>query len=140
MYSGNPAACQPRPVLARKLILELTASPKTEVTPGVPLSDEYVSEMVLPVTPSRPTDELFFEIGLWLCGLESCLSGRGRIARDTQKAGDPEANWVKEFRLSNTALLIIAELDHELRRALVSAVNAEPDGSAGVAGISPRDC
>ena len=140
MYSGHAATCHPRPILARKLILELTASPKTEVTPGVSLSDEYASEMVLPVTASRPPDELFFEIGLWLCGLESFLGGWGRISRDNQKAGDPEANWVKEFRLSSSALLIIAELDHELRKAMVSAAIAESDGSAVTAGITPRDC
>ncbi len=77
-------------------------------------------EIALPARPVMDAAETEFELGLWFSGLESFLCNWERISRDTQKLGDPNANWLKEFRLCNSALIIIAELNYELRRALVA--------------------
>jgi hypothetical protein len=81
---------------------------------------------------TRPSGDLIFEIGLWLGGLESFLANWDRITNDTQRPGDANANWIKEFRLTYNALLLAAEVNHELRRALFVR------GSE--AGISASDC
>lgn len=93
---------------------------------------ETVYELPLPPRPLREPDDLLFEIGLWLSGLEGFLDNWERISRETQKAGDPEAIWNKELRLTFSALLTCAELNYELRRALASGKEVE--------GVSVEDC
>ncbi|MBK9155644.1 MAG: hypothetical protein IPM25_15780 [Chloracidobacterium sp.] len=72
----------------------------------------------VPARIERDAAEPLFEIGLWLCGLESFLCNWDRISRDAARYGDPEAAWSREFRLTYTALLKCAELNHELRAGL----------------------
>lgn len=94
-------------------------------------------EMHLPARPVREPDEVLFDIGLWLSGLEAFLCNWDRIARETQKAGDPSANWAKEFRLSHSALITCSQLNYELRRALSSGKNFKTADSGAV---SAADC
>ncbi len=91
--------------------------------------------MVLPRPLGEPA-ELLFEIGLWLSGMESFLCNWERISNDTKKRGDPEASWVKEFRLTFTSLIICSELNYELRRAL----SADDRSTTDNAGLSVADC
>ncbi len=90
----------------------------------------------MPLRPLGEPEELRFEIGLWLSGLESFLCNWDRISRDTQKSGDPNANWHKEFRLTFSSLLICSEINYELRRSLNSAERTSADG----VGLSVKDC
>jgi hypothetical protein len=85
--------------------------------------------------PVREPNEVLFEIGLWLSGLEGFLCNWDRISRETQKAGDAEANWTKEFRLSFSALLICSQLNYELRKSLVAGTE---NGSVG--NVAVEDC
>ena len=100
-------------------------------------------ETVLPSRPAREPDELLFEAGLWLSGLENFLCDWDRIARETQKPGDPDANWLKEFRLTFSALLICSELNYELRKSLASGNQFKSDpniGAPGSGAITVADC
>lgn len=72
----------------------------------------------VPVRPVREAAEPLFEIGLWLCGLESFLCNWDRISRDANRYGDPDAAWSREFRLTYSTLLKCAELNYELRKGL----------------------
>jgi hypothetical protein len=121
--------------------LELTASTTVDTT--VPHLTDPQRETVLPNRPVREPDEILFETGLWLSGLENFLCDWDRIARETQKPGDPEANWLKEFRLTFSALLTCSELNYELRKSL-SAGNqfkAEPSSAVqSVSSLTVSDC
>lgn len=68
--------------------------------------------------------------------MESFLCNWDRISHDTQKIGDPGANWTKEFRLTFASLLICSELNYELRRALGSGSGS----TVNSAGIRVTDC
>lgn len=99
---------------------------------------DVLHESVFPPKPLRDPDELLFEIGLWLTGLEGFLHNWDRISRETQKPGDADASWIKEFRLTFSALLICSQLNYELRKSLASG---RPPGSSELAPlISVEDC
>ena len=112
--------------------MELNASLSTAVNPSVPHSNESVFEVALPERPVRPPEEVLFDIGLWLTGLEGFLCNWDRISRDSARAGDPDASWAKEFRLSYAALLICSNLNYELRKGLSSGTS--------VGGFTVEDC
>lgn len=127
--------------------LELTATSPPVVKSGVPHSSDTANETILPPRLARDPDEALFEIGLWLSGLESFLCNWDRISRDTQKPGDAEASWSKEFRLCYSALLICSNLNYELRKSLSSgrrfeepAVSGEHARPVSATEISIGDC
>lgn len=101
--------------------MELNATLPTAANPGVPHSNESSFEASLPARPVREPDEVLFDIGLWLTGLEGFLRNWERISRDSQRSGNPDASWAKEFRLTYSALLHCADLNYELRKGLGSA-------------------
>ncbi|NOT47245.1 MAG: ABC transporter substrate-binding protein [Acidobacteria bacterium] len=109
--------------------MELNASLPTAANTGVPHSNESPFETALPSRPVRDPDEVLFEMGLWLSGLEGFLCNWDRISKDSQRSGDPEASWVKEFRLTYAALILCSSLNYELRKGLASgAASTHPDG------------
>ncbi len=97
-------------------------------------TEETGHEFAFPAKPVREPDEVLFEIGLWLSGLDNFLCNWDRISRDTQKPGSVDASWMKEFRLTLSALLICSQLNYELRKGLA----AEKD--AGGRSVSVDDC
>lgn len=115
--------------------MELNATLPTAANQVASLAIESSLDTPLPPRPVREPDEVVFEIGLWLTGLEGYLSNWERISRDSQRSGDPEASWAKEFRLTYSALLVCARLNYELRRGLVSGL---PSSYPGV--FSVEDC
>lgn len=119
------------------LRLELTATLPTAVDQQLSDPIEIGHESVFPVKPVRDPEEVLFEIGLWLAGLENFLCNWDRIARETQKPGDAEASWIKEFRLTYSALLVCSQLNYELRKGISSGPKVKPaddrDGSISVA-------
>ena len=140
IYSGPAAAFRYRPGLLRGIPeLELTASTSTAANPGVSHSGDTAFEPILPSRPVREPDALLFEAGLWLTGLESFLCNWDRIARETQKPGDANANWIKEFRLTYSALIIAAELNFELRKSLSQGVEVK-DRLSIAASFRTEDC
>ncbi len=116
--------------------MELNVSPPTAVNPGLPLPDTS-PYAALPLRPVRDPDQVLFEIGLWLTGLEGFLCNWERISRDSQRTGDPDANWAKEFRLSYSALIICSNLNYELRKGLNAGSNAVFTEATG---LTVKDC
>jgi len=96
----------------------------------------------VPTRRIRAAAEPLFEIGLWLCGLESFLCNWDRISRDATRYGDPDAAWTREFRLTHTALLKCAELNYELRTALIlpRTGNEETGASTEIDNYTVADC
>lgn len=89
-------------------------------TPSIPVSTEREEAGPVLARALREPADLRFEVGLWLSGLASFLSSWRRIAKDTQKTGDAEANWIREFRLTYSSLILAADLNQELRRSLTA--------------------
>lgn len=72
----------------------------------------------LPVPLSSNRDELCFQLGLWLSGLESFLNIRNHwfIEENISKAGGRD--WTKEFRLTHSTLILCSRLAAQLTKAL----------------------
>lgn len=67
--------------------------------------------------------ELAYELGLWLSSLETFLNAADPSFVDNDRLKDAEHNWIKEFRLTNSALLLCAKLNFRLRKALALPEN-----------------
>lgn len=102
---------------------------------SVPPANEPSFEAALQPRPVREPDQVLFDIGLWLTGLEGFLCNWDRISRDTQRSGDADASWAKEFRLTYSALIHCSELNYELRKGLAARHSA-----AYPVGLTVEDC
>jgi hypothetical protein len=98
--------------------LEIASTQPSVYDPAIGYESERPADLTLPVRPLRDKDELVFELGLWLSGLECFLKGWEQISRDNQPSVEPAIDWIKEFRLTYSSLLICAALNYELRRTI----------------------
>lgn len=64
------------------------------------------------------SDDLAFEIGLWLSGLESFLNIRNHSFTDENRIKAASRDWTKEFRLTHSTLLLCSKLNFQLGKAL----------------------
>lgn len=58
-------------------------------------------------------EDLAFELGLWLSGLESFLNVRQHSFADENRAKSAARDWSKEFRLTHSALLLCSKLNFQ---------------------------
>jgi hypothetical protein len=75
--------------------------------------DESPSNTVLP-----DKDKLFFDLGLWLSGLESFLNIRNHSFIEENRAKAASRDWTKEFRLTHSTLLLCSRLAFQLSKVL----------------------
>lgn len=61
-------------------------------------------------------EELTFELGLWLAGLESFINLRQISFAEENRAKSAVRDWTKEFRLTRSTLLLCAKLNFQLGR------------------------
>lgn len=86
------------------------------------------ADEIAPSLPAAPdADELAFEIGLWLSGLESFsnLSNHSSAADDARQRAT-KRDWTREFRLTHSTLLRVSRLAFQLSR---TAGDAQTDES-----------
>ena len=88
-------------------------------------ADESAPEAVLP-----DKDKLFFDLGLWLSGLESFLNIRNHSFIEEHRAKAASRDWTKEFRLTHSTLLLCSRLTFQLSKVLKNDFSAknESDG------------
>jgi hypothetical protein len=72
-------------------------------------------------------DELSFELGVWLAGLESFLASGFSVISDRNPSAGPTRDWGRECRLTRAALLHSSKLNFRLRKA-VGGQGAQDDG------------
>jgi len=77
-----------------------------------------VEEERVPILPAFDADELAFEIGLWLSGLESFLNVRSHSFAEENRAKAVSRDWAKEFRLTHSTLLLCSRLTFQLGKIL----------------------
>ncbi len=80
--------------------------------------ENFEADQFAPVLPAPVADELAFEIGLWLSGLESFLSVRNHSLVDENSQKAVSRDWTGEFRLTQATLLLCSRLTFQLGRTL----------------------
>ncbi len=81
----------------------------------------------LPVSISSDRDELFFEVGLWLSGLESFLNIQNHSFIEENRAKASARDWTKEFRLTHSTLLLCSRLTFQLSKLLKRRADAKTE-------------
>ena len=71
-----------------------------------------------PVSTVPDRETLFFELGLWLSGLESFLNLRNHSFIEENRAKAASRDWTKEFRLTHSTLLLCSRLTFQLSKIL----------------------
>lgn len=141
IYSGNSAFDLPPAKTDQEAHLETSLKTGPEIETAAPRPLVSAHGLTVPARRQRDATEPLFEVGLWLCGLESFLCNWDRISRDTEKSGDPDASWSREFRLTYSALLKCSELNYELRKGLAASRRAPDVGDAGdIGNYTIADC
>jgi len=81
-------------------------------------AETAVMDERVPILPAPDADDLAFEIGLWLSGLESFLSVRSHSLAEENRAKAAVRDWAKEFRLTHSTLLLCSRLTFQLGKTL----------------------
>lgn len=89
------------------------------------------ADILAPVSPVNDVDELAFELGLWLSGLESFLNIRNHSFAEENRAKTSTRDWTKEFRLTHSTLLHCSKLNFQLGKALRER-STRQNGQAGI--------
>ncbi|MEZ5424939.1 MAG: hypothetical protein R2747_01625 [Pyrinomonadaceae bacterium] len=76
------------------------------------------------VMPVKNGGELTFKLGLWLSGLESFLNIRNHSFAEENHTKVSGRDWSREFRLTNSALLLCSRLAFQLGKALKDGKSA----------------
>jgi len=76
-------------------------------------------------------DELSFELGVWLAGIESFLNRGDQAFSDKNRPTDASGGWARECRLTRAALLNCSKLNFRLRKAVAGPVPSTDDNPIG---------
>lgn len=72
-------------------------------------------------------DELSFELGIWLAGLDSFLKQGDQTFSDKNRPTEATGDWSRECRLTRAALLNASKLTFRLRKAVAGPIPTEGD-------------
>ena len=87
------------------------------INPATPNLIE-AEEVVDSAMPFVSADELVFDLGLWLSGLESFLNIQNHAFGEENRSKAASRDWTKEFRLTHSTLLQCSSLNFKLAQAL----------------------
>ena len=76
-------------------------------------------------------DELSFELGVWLAGIESFLNRGDQAFSDKNRPTDASGGWARECRLTRAALLYSSKLNFRLRKAVAGPLPTDDEGPIG---------
>ncbi len=110
--------------------MELVSTHAPLFDPSTLLSDsreEFKDSAIIAVFDP---DELSFELGVWLAGLESFLKRGDQTYSDKNRPSDATGNWARECRLTRAALLNASKLNFRLRKAVAGPIPSENDEAA----------
>ncbi|HVF30800.1 MAG TPA: hypothetical protein VNA22_07515 [Pyrinomonadaceae bacterium] len=79
-----------------------------------------------PIIAVFDVDELSFELGVWLSGLESFVASGNNAFVDRGQVEAATRNWARECRLTRAALLLCSKLNFRLRKSVAQ----QGDGAA----------
>ena len=98
-----------------------------QINPSTPAAENSTAEISVPNRQQINADELKFELGLWLSSLESFLNIRNHTFAEDSRAKASTRDWTKEFRLTQSALLLCSRLTFALGKASNDEVDSKID-------------
>lgn len=90
----------------------------TTYNPSNVSADSLAEDFAAPTLPALDADELAFEIGLWLSGLESFSNVRNHSFAEENRQRATKRDWTREFRLTHSTLLRVSRLAFQLNRTV----------------------
>jgi hypothetical protein len=123
------AYSQPNEMSKGDSILEVAVTTTAIYEPNT-LPKAHAAGETMPVLSSIEKDELIFELGIWLSGLESFLNIRNHSFIEENRVKAASRDWTKEFRLTHSTLLLCARLTFQLGRILKQQPDSESEFSA----------
>ncbi|HEX6126619.1 MAG TPA: hypothetical protein VFZ23_14690 [Pyrinomonadaceae bacterium] len=109
--------------------MELISTQTPLFNPVALFSDGNEELQDSPIIAVFDPDELSFELGVWLSGLESFLTTGGGPFGDRNQSASPLRSWDLECRLTRAALLQSSKLNFRLRKAMASQKLHDGSGS-----------
>lgn len=88
---------------------------------------EATDEIVVSAVPFHSVNELIFELGLWLSGLESFLNIQNHAFGEENRSKAASRDWTKEFRLTHSTLLHCSSLNFKLAQAIKTGSSTKED-------------
>ena len=119
--------------------LELVSTPSQLFDPTTLFSDskeEFKDSAIIAVFDP---DELSFELGVWLAGLDSFLKQGDRAFCDKNRSTEAAGDWSRECRLTRAALLNSSKLTFRLRKAVAGPLPSDGDKAVGGYSTSELD-
>ena len=121
--------------------LELVSTPTQLFDPSTLLSDnkdefkeEFKDSAIIAVFDP---DELSFELGVWVAGLDSFLKQGDQAFSDKNRSTETAGDWSRECRLTRAALLNASKLTFRLRKAVAGPLPS--DGDKDIEGYSTSE-
>jgi len=91
---------------------------ETPIFNAINSAKQNAAAEIAPLLPAPDADELAFEIGLWLSGLESFLSVRNHSFAEESRQKAALRDWAREFRLTHSTLLRCSRLLFQLGKTM----------------------
>lgn len=98
--------------------MDVALNTATTFNPTNLSSASVVEGNTVSVFPESEANDLVFELGLWLSGLESFLNIRNHSFVEEHRAKAASRDWTKEFRLTHSTLLLCSRLTFQLSRQI----------------------
>ena len=98
--------------------MDVALNTATTFNPTNLSSASVVEGNTVSVFPENEANDLLFELGLWLSGLESFLNIRNHSFVEEHRAKAASRDWTKEFRLTHSTLLLCSRLTFQLSRQI----------------------
>ena len=117
--------------------MELVLDQTPLFNPATLLSDSQEELQDSPIIAVFDADELSFELGVWLAGLESFVVSGGNVFTDKNHTEVISRNWARECRLTRAALLHSSKLNFRLRKAVGNERSG--DGEAHQRNLTPHE-
>lgn len=117
--------------IVRKSHLETVSSPTPLFNPVTLFSDggeEYKDAAIIAVFDP---DELSFELGVWLAGIESFSRAGDPAVSDKSRSVEASGDWARECRLTRAALLNASKLNFRLRKAIAGPLGSVDSKAIG---------
>ena len=117
--------------------MEVVSNPTPLFNPVTLFSDgeeEYKDAAIIAVFDP---DELSFELGVWLAGIESFSKPGDPAVADNSRSIETAGDWARECRLTRAALLNASKLNFRLRKAIAGPLGSVHTNAIG--GFSTAD-
>jgi hypothetical protein len=111
--------------------LELVSNPAPLFNPATLFSDGAEDFKDSAIIAVFDPDELSFELGVWLAGLETFLKRADQTFSEKNRPTEATGDWARECRLTRTALLNSSKLNFRLRKAVAGPLPSDGDTLIG---------